>query len=191
MAENPPPPFPSPEDLKAKITEFMKQNFGDRVSVATFAEPEPATTEEDDKPEKTDHKEFEFNLLPRDIKAHLDRFVIKQDEAKKVLAIAVCDHYNHANYLRRLEKEDAKRAEALIMSMEEVEKTGAADMLGGGGGGGGGAQPIWMRWREEKDAPVRSMTDLGARPRPAFEPRRREKKNRETTTPRHILFVVS
>ena len=120
MAENPPPPFPSPEDLKAKITEFMKQNFGDRVSVATFAEPEPATTEEDDKPEKTDHEEFEFNLLPRDIKAHLDRFVIKQDEAKKVLAIAVCDHYNHANYLRRLEKEDARRAEEIEYIKQNV-----------------------------------------------------------------------
>jgi ATP-dependent Clp protease ATP-binding subunit ClpX len=107
----PPPPFPSPEELKSKITEFMKQNFGDRVSVATFAEPEPATTEEDEKPEKGEQQEFEFNLLPRDIKAHLDRFVIKQEEAKKVLAIAVCDHYNHANYLRRLEKEDPRRAE--------------------------------------------------------------------------------
>src|SRR6266511_824335 len=121
MEQNPPPPqFPSPEELKSKITEFMKQNFGDRVSVATFAEPEPATAEEEEKSEKTDHKEFEFNLLPRDIKAHLDRFVIKQDEAKKVLAIAVCDHYNHANYLRRLEKEDASRAQEVEYIKQNV-----------------------------------------------------------------------
>src|SRR5881409_1150921 len=114
MEQNPPPPqFPSPEELKAKITEFMKQNFGDRVSVAAITEPEPAAAEEDEKPEKADHNEFEFNLLPRDIKAHLDRFVIKQEEAKKVLAIAVCDHYNHANYLRRLEEEDPSRAEEI------------------------------------------------------------------------------
>src|SRR5881409_1297298 len=123
MEQNPPPPqFPSPEELKAKITEFMKQNFGDRVSVATFAEPEPAPAEEEEeeKPEKTDQKEFEFNLLPRDIKAHLDRFVIKQEEAKKVLAIAVCDHYNHANYLRRLEKEDARRAQEIEYIKQNV-----------------------------------------------------------------------
>ena len=37
-------------------------------------------------------------------------FVIQQDEAKKVLAIAVCDHYNHAKYLRRLARKDATRA---------------------------------------------------------------------------------
>jgi ATP-dependent Clp protease ATP-binding subunit ClpX len=121
MEQNPPPQFPSPEELKTKITEFMKQNFGDRVSVATFAEPEPAPAEEEEeKPEKTDQKEFEFNLLPRDIKAHLDRFVIKQDEAKKVLAIAVCDHYNHANYLRHLEKEDATRAQEIEYIKQNV-----------------------------------------------------------------------
>src|SRR5438477_1494634 len=121
MEQNPPPPqFPSPEELKTKITEFMKQNFGDRVSVATFAEPKPPAVEEEEKPKKTDHEEFEFRLLPRDIKAHLDRFVIKQDEAKKVLAIAVCDHYNHANYLSRLEKEDATRAQEVEYIKQNV-----------------------------------------------------------------------
>src|ERR1700692_4066965 len=111
MEQNPPPPFPSPEELKAKITEFMKSNFGDRVSVATFTQPEPAESGGEEKPETVDHEELVFNFPPAENKAHLDRFVIKQDEAKKVLAIAVCDHYNHANYLRRLEKEDARRAE--------------------------------------------------------------------------------
>src|SRR5215211_8942925 len=123
MSQNPPPPpppFPSPEELKSKITEFMKQNFGDSVSVATITEPEPAVAEEDEKPEKTEHTEFEFDLLPRDIKAHLDRFVIKQEEAKKVLAIAVCDHYNHANYLRRLEKEDPDRAQEIEYIKQNV-----------------------------------------------------------------------
>src|SRR5437762_14260245 len=118
--EQTPPPFPSPEELKMKIAEFMKSNFGDRVSVQTIMQPEPAESPTDEKPEKTEQEEFEFNFLPRDIKAHLDRFVIKQEEAKKVLAIAVCDHYNHANYLRRLEKEDARRAEETEYTKQNV-----------------------------------------------------------------------
>src|SRR5436305_3275153 len=121
MEQHPPPPtFPSPDELKAKITEFMKQNFGDRVSVSAFPAPEPAEAEPEDKAEKIDNQEFEFNFLPRDIKAHLDRFVIKQEEAKKVLAIAVCDHYNHANYLRRLEKEDPDRAQEIEYIKQNV-----------------------------------------------------------------------
>src|SRR5256886_11458444 len=66
--------------------------------------------EPEEKPEKIDPAsagDFEFNFLPRDIKAHLDRFVIKQDEAKKVLAIAVCDHYRSEE--RRVGKECRSR----------------------------------------------------------------------------------
>ncbi len=36
-----------------------------------------------------------FNLKPREIRDYLDRFVIQQGEAKKVLAVAIGDHYNH------------------------------------------------------------------------------------------------
>ena len=102
MSQN--PPFPSPEELKAKLSEFMKTNFGDKVSFATYTEPDLADAGAEEKPERTDDEQFVFDFLPRDIKAHLDRFVIKQDEAKKVLSIAVCDHYNHVNYLRRLDQ---------------------------------------------------------------------------------------
>src|ERR1700732_123818 len=121
MEQNPPPPpFPSPEELKTKITEFMKQNFGDHVSVAAFPAPDAAEAETEEKPDEAVGREFEFNFLPRDIKAHLDRFVIKQDEAKKVLSIAVCDHYNHAKFLRQLEKENPKRAEETEYAKQNV-----------------------------------------------------------------------
>src|SRR5438477_1841940 len=105
------PPFPTPEELQAKPSEFMKSNFGDKVSFASFAQPERAEASDEEKPARPAGEEFVFNFLPRDIKAHLDRFVIKQEEAKKVLSIAVCDHYNHAKYLRALEKKDPRRAE--------------------------------------------------------------------------------
>eukprot|EP00756_Hemistasia_phaeocysticola_P057434 Hpha_TRINITY_DN34048_c0_g1::TRINITY_DN34048_c0_g1_i1::g.30433::m.30433 len=38
----------------------------------------------------------EFDLRPREVRDHLDRFVVGQDDAKRVLSIAVCDHYRHA-----------------------------------------------------------------------------------------------
>src|SRR3954451_14112747 len=118
MTQN--PPFPSPDELKAKLSEFMKTNFGDKVAFTTYTEPEVAEAPTDEKPREISDQPFVFDFLPRDIKAHLDRFVIKQDEAKKVLAIAVCDHYNHANYLRRLEKEDATRAQEIEYIKQNV-----------------------------------------------------------------------
>lgn len=39
--------------------------------------------------------EFSFNLKPNEIAKHLSRFVIGQTEAKKVLSVALCDHFQH------------------------------------------------------------------------------------------------
>jgi ATP-dependent Clp protease ATP-binding subunit ClpX len=114
------PPFPTPEELQTKLSEFMKSNFGDKVSFATFPQPERVEAGDEEKPATPTGEEFVFDFLPRDIKAHLDRFVIKQDEAKKVLSIAVCDHYNHVNYIRKLESEDALRAEETEYAKQNV-----------------------------------------------------------------------
>jgi ATP-dependent Clp protease ATP-binding subunit ClpX len=109
MAET---PFPSPEELQRKIQEFMKANFGDKVSVAAFTQPE--TVEEEPPVQPVENFDpLEFRLTPRQVKAHLDRFVVRQDDAKKTLAIAVCDHYNHVTLFRRLEKDDPKAASAI------------------------------------------------------------------------------
>ena len=116
MAET---PYPSPEELQKKIQEFMKANFGDKVSVAAFTQPE--TTEEEPPVQPAQSFDpLEFRLTPRQVKAHLDRFVIRQDDAKKTLAIAVCDHYNHVNLIRRLEKEDPKEAAAIEYTKSNV-----------------------------------------------------------------------
>ena len=114
------PPFPSPEELRTKLSEFMKSNFGDRVAFTTMTQPETAEANGEEKQEKTEQEDFVFDFLPRDIKAHLDRFVIRQDEAKKVLSIAVCDHYNHVNFVRRLEKEAQDKAVEIEYAKQNV-----------------------------------------------------------------------
>src|ERR1700726_2084769 len=102
-------PFPSPEELQKKIQEFMKANFGEHVAVSAFTQP--ASTDEAPPEERQESIDpFQFNATPKQIKAHLDRFVIQQEEAKKPLSIAVCDHYNHVNRVHRLEKENPEAA---------------------------------------------------------------------------------
>ncbi len=88
------PNFPGPEEMQRRLQAFLQSAFGQPGAAA-----EPAGEQEAPDAAPGDDI-FEFRLTPREIKAHLDRFVIKQDEAKKVLSIAVCDHYNHARMLR-------------------------------------------------------------------------------------------
>ena len=127
--DNPPP---TPDEIARKLGDFMKANFGDAVSFSSMPGPFGNSDEHDlrsdsddttggEAPEaRNDGGIFEFDYHPRDIKAHLDRYVIRQDEAKKVLSIAVCDHYNHAKYLRRLKQEQDPKARTLEFAKQNV-----------------------------------------------------------------------
>ncbi|MEY3480830.1 MAG: hypothetical protein RIQ71_1605 [Verrucomicrobiota bacterium] len=88
------PNFPGPEELQRRLQSLLQSAF---VQTGRAA-PTPAAADPESAPDRAGV--FDFCFTPREIKAHLDRFVIKQDEAKKVLSIAVCDHYNHARFLQ-------------------------------------------------------------------------------------------
>lgn len=110
--------FPSQEEFQKKLQEFFKANFGDHVAVSSVTQQAPT-----DQPPEEGQKSidpFQFNATPKQIKAHLDRYVIRQDEAKKTLSIAVCDHYNHVNRIHRLEKEDPEAARQIEYSKGNV-----------------------------------------------------------------------
>ncbi|MFA5343819.1 MAG: AAA family ATPase [Kiritimatiellia bacterium] len=68
----------------------------------------------------------EFNLKPRDIRDYLDRYVIQQAEAKKVLAVAICDHYNHVRQCLEnpaLRERDYAKQNIVLLGPTGVGKT--------------------------------------------------------------------
>jgi endopeptidase Clp ATP-binding regulatory subunit ClpX len=102
--EGSPPSPPSPEEVTRKLEDFIKNTLGGqvlftRMDGSGISQPGNDGGEEAVEVEEEKEPSFEFSHKPRDIKAYLDRFVIRQDEAKKVLATAVCDHYNHARMM--------------------------------------------------------------------------------------------
>ena len=67
-----------------------------------------------------------FDRRPKEIRDYLDRFVIKQEQAKRVLSVAVCDHYNHVR--RCLDDQESDQAEyvkpnVLLLGPTGVGKT--------------------------------------------------------------------
>jgi len=58
--------------------------------------PPPSKPESEDKEAKERLEKIRnFRLRPREVYSTLDRHVIGQEQGKKVLSVAVCDHYNH------------------------------------------------------------------------------------------------
>ena len=67
-----------------------------------------------------------FHLKPKEIRDYLDRFVIRQDEAKKVLSVAICDHYNHVRQSLQnanIEKQEYSKQNVLLLGPTGVGKT--------------------------------------------------------------------
>jgi endopeptidase Clp ATP-binding regulatory subunit ClpX len=122
-----PPNIPDPQEITRKLSDFLKSNFGDQVSFSNVTEGmNPfATMEEEGDEEDHDLRDpltdvLDFDLIPRQIKDHLDRFVIRQDEAKKALSIAVCDHYNHVKHRHRLMEESPEKVDDLEYAKQNV-----------------------------------------------------------------------
>ena len=121
---------PSPEEFQRQLQEFMRQHLSsgpppksDAGGTADAPDPEPPQSE------------FSFNRKPRDVKAYLDRFVIKQEEAKKVLSVALCDHYHHVRLARDgKDQPNYSKQNIILVGPTGVGKTylirNAADLIG-------------------------------------------------------------
>lgn len=90
---------PSPHDIQKEFEDLIKNKYGEDIKFVTslkeLSKDDINTIKDEDDDGQKEKFELNFDLKPKDLKKHLDRFIIKQDEAKKALSIAVCDHYNH------------------------------------------------------------------------------------------------
>ena len=91
------------EEIQKHLNELFK-DANVKVSTTAFTDMDEADATTDDDGDDTSESSKKpdrfgdirnFNLKPREIRDYLNRFVIRQAEAKKVLSVAVCDHYNH------------------------------------------------------------------------------------------------
>ncbi|MDJ0720594.1 MAG: AAA family ATPase [Desulfobacterales bacterium] len=86
--------IPNPAEIEKEIGDFLSKKFGENVKVVS---PLMVTDPDDlgaaDKPARSRTK-IQFDLKPEDLIAYLDRYIVRQDEAKAVLATKICTHFN-------------------------------------------------------------------------------------------------
>jgi len=130
----PQPDQPQGADFPGNPADFVKhlREMLGRFGAVPFADFRQAAAEQRAEEEQQAHAPSPLELIrnfsfkPREIRDYLDRYVISQTEAKKVLATAVCDHYNHVR--RALEDEavmrrDYAKSNVLMLGPTGVGKT--------------------------------------------------------------------
>ncbi|MDI6774994.1 MAG: AAA family ATPase [Verrucomicrobiota bacterium] len=114
-------------DMEERFHEMLR-----RANVFMFNRPESeaksAGASEPSRAEASDRLKAvrEFRLKPRDIRDYLDRFVIRQEDAKKALSVAICDHYNHVRRCvedPEFEKQDYQKHNIILLGPTGVGKT--------------------------------------------------------------------
>ncbi|MCP3658813.1 MAG: ATP-dependent Clp protease ATP-binding subunit ClpX [Bacteroidetes bacterium] len=87
----------------------------DELSDEDFEFDEENPNEKSNKNKQLSVENIDFEKVkPKDIKKYLDEYVINQDEAKKIFAVAVYNHYKRLNYLKKLKEEKKKDDDVII-----------------------------------------------------------------------------
>ncbi len=125
---------PTPEEFQRQLNELMRQHLGTLRSAAP-PRPEPAGSGASEAEGAAEDPVLRFDRKPKDVKAYLDRFVIRQDEAKKVLSVALCDHYHHVRLaLEGRDQPNYAKQNIILVGPTGVGKTylirSMADLIG-------------------------------------------------------------
>ncbi len=121
------------EELQKQMREaFQHGNPAQFFNQAGFAAPADGGSGDGEEPVEDDEKAeilkriHGFNLKPREVRDYLDRFVIRQQEAKKVLSVAICDHFNHVRQCLEtpdLREKDYAKQNIILLGPTGVGKT--------------------------------------------------------------------
>jgi len=93
---------PDQKELEKELNEYLGKKYGDRIRlVVPMLFPKPQT-EEVPKEEKElgqgKKKKIHFDLKPEELEAFLNDYIIRQDDAKEILATKICTHFNRIKF---------------------------------------------------------------------------------------------
>ncbi len=97
--------LPNQKELEKELSEYLSKKYGNRIKIISpFLFPKGQEDETDDGRVRAEEGTGpNFDMLPEELEAHLDSFVVKQHGAKAVLATKVCTHFNRIKYLKKFE----------------------------------------------------------------------------------------
>jgi endopeptidase Clp ATP-binding regulatory subunit ClpX len=91
---------PDPKEIEKEISEFLSKRFKDNVKIVSPVTLHQELSIDQSETNSVRKKTINFDLLPEDLIAYLDQYVVKQDQAKAILATKICTHFNRIKRLQ-------------------------------------------------------------------------------------------
>jgi endopeptidase Clp ATP-binding regulatory subunit ClpX len=86
--------IPDIKEIEKEISELLAKKFGSHVKLLSpMILPQESVASKTKEPRR-DEKSINFNLKPEELIAFLDQYVVKQEQAKAILATKICTHFN-------------------------------------------------------------------------------------------------
>src|SRR4030042_961743 len=120
------------KEIQKDLSDYLAKKYGRKVQFAGCGPiPEPAgeKIEEGEKEKQPEPLTIHFDMKPGEMKSYLDEYLVKQDEAKEVLATKVCTHFNRIkmfelrNKNKRLERGGEIKNNIIMIGPTGVGKT--------------------------------------------------------------------
>jgi ATP-dependent Clp protease ATP-binding subunit ClpX len=94
--------LPDQQELEKELSDYLSKKYGNRIKIISpFLFPKGQEDMTDDLSGDEKEGSSGFDMLPEELEAYLDTFVVKQKDAKAVLATKICTHFNRVNYLKK------------------------------------------------------------------------------------------
>ena len=111
--------------LSSNICEICVEQARDIIAEELYGGVMPDEQESEAQPKKV-KREFRLpkNTTPRRIKEHLDKYVIGQEQAKKIIAVAVYNHYKRLSFPPTMDEEvQIEKSNILLVGRTGTGKT--------------------------------------------------------------------
>ncbi len=92
---------PNQEELEKELSDYLSKKYGYRIKVISPMMLPQGRDGQDEKKGPSGIDRIRFDMKPEELEAYLNQYVIKQEEAKAILATKICTHYIRIKKQRR------------------------------------------------------------------------------------------
>jgi ATP-dependent Clp protease ATP-binding subunit ClpX len=92
---------PDQKELEKELNEYLGKKYGDRIRLVVpmlFPKPQTEEVSKEEKDLGEGKKKIHFDLKPEELEAFLNDYIIRQDDAKEILATKICTHFNRIKF---------------------------------------------------------------------------------------------